>query len=63
MSNPQSPGFTKREQLALVAFAVLLLAAFFTPQQVIIDWEWALLLFVVVPLGFYIATDPERRAK
>jgi hypothetical protein len=53
---------TRREKHVLIAAAVI--ALFFIiarpSEQTVDDWELFYLFFVVAPLGFYIALDPER---
>jgi hypothetical protein len=55
--------FTRREKHVLVVFALTLLAIllFHIEQQTINDYELLWLLLYVLPLGAYIATDPERK--
>lgn len=52
---------TRREKRFLIAALILSFIFLFTPQPVVNDWELLILFVVVGPLGFYIATDPERR--
>lgn len=54
---------TRREKHALIIGAIILLAmVIINPSQAtVIEYEWFYLLFVVGPLGFYIATDPEKQ--
>ena len=53
-------GLTKRERVALVIAAFLAVIFLFIPQQVLNEWEYLYLFFIVFPLGMHIATDPER---
>lgn len=51
---------TKREKVVLTLAAIVAIAFVFIPQQTLNDWEYLYLLCFVAPVGFYIATDPER---
>jgi hypothetical protein len=53
-------GFTKRERVFIGVLFVLLILAFIIPQNIIDQLEPLLLLCFATPMGFYIATDPER---
>jgi len=55
--------FTRREKHVLVVFILtgLALLPFHIEQQTLNDYELLWLFFYVMPLGVYIATDPERR--
>lgn len=57
------PAFTKREKHVAVIFIVVigLIFAFGNHLQSIEGAEHFFLLLFVLPLGAYIATDPERR--
>jgi hypothetical protein len=53
---------TRREKHVLI-FALLFLLGIFAFGKQIPDneiYEYLVLIFVVAPVGFYIATDPER---
>lgn len=52
---------TRREKHFLIAAALIALYFVFNPARIPEDQEIFYLLFIVVPLGFYLATDPERR--
>lgn len=54
---------TRREKHVLVAAAIILAIMFIFNPPLPVDQaqEWFYLLFVVAPIGFYIATDPEHR--
>ncbi len=54
---------TRREGhvLVIMALAVLLLVITGIDQQTLNDHEYLGLFFFVLPIGLYIATDPERR--
>lgn len=51
---------TRREKIVLTIAAIVAFVFIFIPQQVLNDWEYLYLLCFVAPIGFYIATDPER---
>ena len=55
--------FTRRERHVLVVLTLTLVALllFHIEPQNLTDYELLWLLFYVMPLGAYIATDPERR--
>lgn len=54
---------THREKHVLIA--AIILAMFFIitspSSSTVQEWEWFFLLFVVAPLGLYLASDPERK--
>lgn len=54
--------FTRREKHFLIVFAILLIGIFAFGKQLPDNelLEYLFLLFIVAPLGYYIATDPER---
>lgn len=56
---------TRREMHVL--FIVAIIAIFFVitrpSYETVQEWEWFYLVFVVGPLGLYIALDPERRKR
>ena len=54
---------TRREKHVLIVALILLIAfAIIRPSYAQVqEWEIVYLFIVVGPLGFYIATDPERR--
>lgn len=54
---------TRREKHVLIAVGILIPVLAFIPQQIINNAEPLYTLLLVGPLGFYIATDPERRNK
>lgn len=51
---------TRREKIVLTVAIIVAIIFIFIPQQVLNDWEYLYLLCFVAPIGFYIATDPER---
>lgn len=51
---------TRREKVVLTAAAIAFIVFIFIPQQILNNWEYLYLLCFVAPIGFYIATDPER---
>lgn len=53
---------TRREKhVLIIGIIILLCMVIINPSQTtVMQYEWFYLLFVVAPLGFYIATDPER---
>jgi hypothetical protein len=51
---------TRREKHALAIMSVLMLICACFDQQRINDWEVFYLVVVVLPLGLYIATDPDQ---
>lgn len=54
---------TRREKHVLIA-AIILAVIFVIVRpsyETVREWEFILWFIVVAPLGFYIATDPERR--
>jgi hypothetical protein len=55
--------FTRREKHVLLIMVFATITVAFIKQEIIMNWETCLLLFFVAPLGFYIATDPERRIR
>lgn len=56
-------GLTKREKIVLILAAIVAIIFIFIPQQTLNGWEYLYLLCFVAPVGFYIATDPERIKK
>jgi len=61
---------TRREKhaltIAVLIIAIISIASLVVPSkdklnQFLSDWELLYLFFIVAPLGFYIATDPEVR--
>lgn len=52
---------TRREKHLLVILALTLPILIITKLETIIENELTWLIFYVAPLGFYIATDPQRR--
>lgn len=54
---------TRREKHVLFIAALLIIFFAITrpSQKTVQDWEYLYLFLVVGPLGFYLATDPERR--
>lgn len=52
---------TRREKHFLIAAALIALYFVFNPARIPEDQEIFYLLFIVVPLGFYLATDPEHK--
>lgn len=52
---------TKREKIIAVIVGILILLTFVIPPELINKYEMLYLLLIVLPLGFIIATDPERR--
>jgi len=56
---------TRREKhILIVALVIILAMVIINPSQTtVMQYEWFYLLFVVAPIGFYIATDPERKYK
>lgn len=58
-----SLGLTRREKIALVTAAFFALLFIFIPQPVLDELEYPYLFLVVLPLGIYIATDPERNKR
>lgn len=54
---------TRREKHVLVILAILLVAFMIIrpSYETVQEWEWLFLFVVVGPIGFYIASDPERR--
>jgi hypothetical protein len=51
---------TRREERFLAVAGLLLLLITLIPQQTLNDHEYIYLIFVVLPLGLYLATDPAR---
>ena len=56
-------GLTKREIIVLIILGILFPLIAITPQSTIEENELFLLILIVAPLGFLIATDPERIRK
>jgi hypothetical protein len=56
-------GLTKREKIVLIALGALLPILIFIPQDFINKYDIVFILVIVSPLGFLIATDPERNIK
>jgi hypothetical protein len=54
---------TRREKHLLIAAALIVLYFVFNPARIPEDQEIFYLLVIVVPLGFYLATDPEHKRK
>jgi len=58
---------TKREIIFLAVLGALMIVIAllyrFTSFKITEGWEVALLVFITFPIGFYIATDPERIKK
>jgi len=52
---------TRREIHLLIILAITFPILIVTKFETIIENELTWLIFYVAPLGFYIATDPERR--
>lgn len=61
---------TRREKhfliIAAIIFTIISIASLVVLSkdrlnQFLSDWELLYLFFIVAPLGFYIATDPERK--
>ena len=54
---------TRREKRVLIISALILIFFIVTrpSYQTVREWEVFYLFVIVAPLGFYIATDPERR--
>jgi hypothetical protein len=52
--------FTRREKIVLVVWVFLAIAFFVFPALIDPDYEMLYLLFIVVPVGWLIATDKER---
>lgn len=52
---------TRREKYLLIILALTLPILIVTKFETIIENELTWLIFYVAPLGFYIATDPERK--
>lgn len=52
---------TRREKHILIILVALLIILAFIPQEIVNKHELLYLVFVVFPLGLYIATDPDRR--
>lgn len=51
---------TKREKVVLTIASILGVIFLFIPQEILTAWEYASLFCIVLPVGLYIATDPER---
>lgn len=51
---------TKREKIFLIVVLLLLPVVFTVPQETLDQYEMLFIFFIVVPLGYLIATDPER---
>lgn len=51
---------TRREKHVITVAAIVAIIFLSIPQQILNDWEYLYLLCFVAPIGFYIATDPER---
>ncbi len=56
-------GLTKREKIFVIAAAILAVTIPLLPQNVKDDWEIVYIIIIVLPLGFMLLTDPERRNK
>jgi len=52
---------TRREAIAFGIVVVIVAVVFLAGPRILENWEMAFLVFIVLPLGIYIATDPERR--
>lgn len=52
--------FTRRENIVLAILVPLLILALLIPQSTLDENELLILIFVVAPLGWLIATDPEK---
>lgn len=52
---------TRREKRVLFIVLLTIPILALIKQSIINEWELCWLIFYVAPLGFYIATDPERR--
>lgn len=53
--------FTKREKIVAVLIGILTILVFIIPQDVLVEYELLGLVFVILPIGILIVTDPERR--
>lgn len=55
--------FTRREKHVIVLMCITVILIIFSgvDQQTLNDYEMLFMLLFVVPIGVYIATDPERR--
>ena len=51
---------TRREKHFLIAAGILLVVLAFIPQDFVNAHEGLFIIFIVGPLGFYLATDWER---
>ena len=60
VENTYLMNLTRREKHIVIASLLLLFVLAFIPQQIITDNEPLFLLVSAAPMGFYIATDPER---
>lgn len=56
---------TRREKhvLIIAILTILIIIVSGIDQQTLNDYEYAWLLFYVLPMGLYIVTDPARRSK
>lgn len=54
---------TRREKHALIIAAIIaILFVIFRPSyETVREWEYLSLWIIVAPIGFYIATDPQRK--
>lgn len=53
-------GLTRREKTALTIAAFFAVIFIFIPQHILDGWELLYLFLVVLPLGIYVISDPER---
>ena len=53
--------FTRREKLFVIIFGILNLLVFIFHEAITDEFEILWLLIIVLPLGYLIATDPERQ--
>ena len=51
---------TRREKVVLIATALVFIGLLVIDRRVVQEWELALLLFFVLPVGVYLLTDKER---
>lgn len=52
--------FTKRDKHILVFLGIFAIVLAFIPQSILRNLEVPLLLFVIIPLAIYFASDPEK---
>ena len=52
---------TKRQKQAFLILTILYIASLFVSQYLLDQHQTSLLLLIALPIGFYIATDPEMR--